>query len=465
VTIDGPTSVAPNTTASITVEGTAGVTGFPELQHFLTLCPDILRLDSVDTEYDVPPNEATAELWADGCLWDTQRNSGCTTTGDRYGSNFFYSVNVTVLAAGTCNVRSMVYARRDRLLYNSDYGTDLLSITAGGTGARSDDRDSTAHDSAVPTATLRGVTPTARSPSAASRHTPTGPPDTDARWPDCGAGSGVTPSPTTQPGELPATGYRARPGTLFFADLNSPDLNSNQVTFTWLVIATLAVGVVLAIWSLLVFTGVFSKESDFAYSIWKGLTILFVLAALSLIGMMGYNLVASQSNTPVAEPQQRRSIEVYRPPEIPATHLVIPTLDIDTELTEAPALGDTWDVSVFFNEIAHLEGTAYVGTTGNAVLAGHVNTVRGVGPFWNLKSLQPGHMIIARGPGIEYRYQVEWVEVVNPDDVTVLEPSDEPVLTLVSCANWSSASWSYEDRLVVRARFFDRLRTSASTGE
>jgi sortase (surface protein transpeptidase) len=68
-------------------------------------------------------------------------------------------------------------------------------------------------------------------------------------------------------------------------------------------------------------------------------------------------------------------------------------------------------------------------------------------------------MIIARGEGIEYRYQVEWVKDMEPDSVDVLAPTDVPVLTLISCSDWDAASWAYTTRVVVRASFFDRATT------
>jgi sortase (surface protein transpeptidase) len=57
---------------------------------------------------------------------------------------------------------------------------------------------------------------------------------------------------------------------------------------------------------------------------------------------------------------------------------------------------------------------------------------------------------------------VDWVEVVEPSEVAMLENTDEPVLTLISCSDWDAASWTYTKRLVVRAKFFDRAKFEAS---
>ena len=134
-----------------------------------------------------------------------------------------------------------------------------------------------------------------------------------------------------------------------------------------------------------------------------------------------------------------------------ATRLVIPALDIDTTLTEAPIVDNRWDVSGFTNEIAHLEGTAFVGTTGNAVVAGHITHAGGWGPFRYLGRLKPGDLILAYGDGVEYRYVVQFVRHVDPDEVEYTLPTADRALTLITCAGWDTARQTYGQRLVVRA--------------
>jgi len=139
-------------------------------------------------------------------------------------------------------------------------------------------------------------------------------------------------------------------------------------------------------------------------------------------------------------------------PEIPATRMVIPALDIDTELVEVPIKGDTWDVTIFTNEIAHLEGTAYLGTTGNAVIAGHITHQNGYGPFRYLDQLKAGDIILAYGEGVEYRYVVREMLYSEPDDIEYALPmTDGKYLTLISCAGWDQSTWSYTQRLIIRA--------------
>ena len=77
----------------------------------------------------------------------------------------------------------------------------------------------------------------------------------------------------------------------------------------------------------------------------------------------------------------------------------------------------------------HIEGTPLPGETGNIGIAGHRDTF-----FRELKDIQPNDEIqIQTATGL-FRYQVDWMRVVEPRDTTVLEPSSkESTVTLVTC--------------------------------
>ena len=70
----------------------------------------------------------------------------------------------------------------------------------------------------------------------------------------------------------------------------------------------------------------------------------------------------------------------------------------------------------------HIEGTALPGQTGNIGIAGHRDTF-----FRELKDIQLNDEIqIQTATGL-FRYQVDWMKVVEPSDTTVLEPSDNRI--------------------------------------
>lgn len=77
----------------------------------------------------------------------------------------------------------------------------------------------------------------------------------------------------------------------------------------------------------------------------------------------------------------------------------------------------------------HIEGTPFPGEPGNSGIAGHRDTF-----FRELKDIRRNDEIqIQTATGL-FRYEVDWVKVVEPNDTTVLEPSTvESTLTLVTC--------------------------------
>ncbi len=94
----------------------------------------------------------------------------------------------------------------------------------------------------------------------------------------------------------------------------------------------------------------------------------------------------------------------------------------------------------------HIESTALPGESGNSGIAGHRDTF-----FRGLKDIQLNDEIqIQTATGL-FRYQVDWVKVVEPTDITVLEPSTTgSTLTLVTCYPFYFAGPAPK-RFVVRA--------------
>jgi len=76
----------------------------------------------------------------------------------------------------------------------------------------------------------------------------------------------------------------------------------------------------------------------------------------------------------------------------------------------------------------HLERTPLPGEAGNSAIAGHRDTF-----FRDLKDIRPRDEIQIQTATALFRYEVDWVKVVDPDDLSVLAPSTESALTLVTC--------------------------------
>lgn len=94
----------------------------------------------------------------------------------------------------------------------------------------------------------------------------------------------------------------------------------------------------------------------------------------------------------------------------------------------------------------HIEGTPLPGEPGNIGIAGHRDTF-----FRGLKDIRQNDEIqMQTATGLAH-YQVEWARVVAPDDVSVLAPSSESTLTLVTCYPFYFVGPAPK-RFVVRAR-------------
>ncbi len=136
----------------------------------------------------------------------------------------------------------------------------------------------------------------------------------------------------------------------------------------------------------------------------------------------------------------------------PATRLVVPSLGVDAPVVLIGLRDGMWPVGHLSQEIGHLQGTASPGDVSNVVMAGHVTLAQGDdGPFRNLMQLKRSDEIWVYVGDEMHRYLVEYVRVVSPENVEVTFPTQEPKLTLITCANWNQALHVYDERIVAVA--------------
>ncbi len=96
--------------------------------------------------------------------------------------------------------------------------------------------------------------------------------------------------------------------------------------------------------------------------------------------------------------------------------------------------------------IGHIPATALPGQAGNVGVAGHRDTF-----FRGLKDLRAKDELQFSTLSGDFKYVVESLIIVEPDNVGVLAPSSENVLTLVTCYPFSYIGTAPK-RFVVRAR-------------
>ena len=109
--------------------------------------------------------------------------------------------------------------------------------------------------------------------------------------------------------------------------------------------------------------------------------------------------------------------------------------------------------------IGHIPATALPGQAGNVGVAGHRDTF-----FRGLKDLRTKDEIQFSTLSGDFKYVVESLIIVEPDDVGVLAPSSEKVLTLVTCYPFSYFG-SAPKRFIVRAMQVSAQTAPTSTVE
>jgi LPXTG-site transpeptidase (sortase) family protein len=123
--------------------------------------------------------------------------------------------------------------------------------------------------------------------------------------------------------------------------------------------------------------------------------------------------------------------------------LIIPKLadqfTAPVPIIDLPIVDRRWDVSGLGFYVGWLEGTTWMDPAwGNTVLAAHVQLgFRNPGPFWGLGELVPGDEIIVMEGDVERKFVVTSTRKVDPDDWTVTAPTDGPMLTLLTCTEWT----------------------------
>ncbi len=130
-----------------------------------------------------------------------------------------------------------------------------------------------------------------------------------------------------------------------------------------------------------------------------------------------------------AQEQQRQQLREGATSAKPAalkddglTRLSIPSISFDAVVVEG-----TSHRALLLGP-GHLEDTPAPGSTGNSVISGHRDTF-----FRHIHELEKGDPILVRRNGKTFHYQVTGKQIVQPTDMSVLKPSNDAELTLITC--------------------------------
>lgn len=165
-------------------------------------------------------------------------------------------------------------------------------------------------------------------------------------------------------------------------------------------------------------------------------------------------LLPGVRTTPTATPTMTATRERPNTPTLPpmptgtpdsptGVRFVIPAIGVDAPMVE----GDDWET--LKTGIGHRIGSAWPGQNGNVVVSAH-NDVHGA-IFKNLRELQPGDLVYAYTPAGIFRYEVVFTRLVLPTEVSVMSPTRQPILTMITCY----PPFMDTHRIVVTARLVD----------
>jgi len=150
------------------------------------------------------------------------------------------------------------------------------------------------------------------------------------------------------------------------------------------------------------------------------------------LGLLGY--VASEywgmyrSQQKLEAEWERQAASVSAPgsatisPDQMLTRVVIPKIGMDAIVVEGASRKQLSEGP------GHVQQTAMPGEVGNAVITAHRDTF-----FRHIYELMKGDQILVRRNGRVFTYEVTSKRIVMPDDVSVIKPTSDAQLTLITC--------------------------------
>jgi LPXTG-site transpeptidase (sortase) family protein len=139
------------------------------------------------------------------------------------------------------------------------------------------------------------------------------------------------------------------------------------------------------------------------------------------------------------------------------SRLRIPAIGIVTGVETLGLRDGAMDVPTNIWNVGWLKDSAQPGAIGNAVIAGHKDSVKGMAIFWNLGLLTVGDKVfISDETGAELTFEVVEVKSYLNSQAPLLRifgPSDQRQLNLLTCdGNFVREQRTYDRRLVVFTR-------------
>lgn len=147
--------------------------------------------------------------------------------------------------------------------------------------------------------------------------------------------------------------------------------------------------------------------------------------------------------------------------------IIIPKINVDVPVVYDEKSYDEGRIQAALERgVVHYGQTALPGQIGNNVIVGHssnnfFNSGKYKFAFVLLDRLETGDTFILHYKGERYIYKVFRKEIITPDDFSLIQPTDKPVTTLITCSP-PGTSWR---RLVVQAEQISPSTDTAKQSE
>jgi sortase A len=128
-----------------------------------------------------------------------------------------------------------------------------------------------------------------------------------------------------------------------------------------------------------------------------------------------------QATNPIAPPPDPNGAE----PLVEVGSISIPAIGLDSPMFEGIRL------TTLNHGPGHWPGAASPGQVGNVVVAGHRTSHNA--EFRRIDRLVPGDIVTFTTPDGVFDYSVVGTEIVGPDALWIVDPSDTPTATLFAC--------------------------------
>jgi LPXTG-site transpeptidase (sortase) family protein len=127
----------------------------------------------------------------------------------------------------------------------------------------------------------------------------------------------------------------------------------------------------------------------------------------------------------------------------PAIRMVIPAINLRSPVFQTAPVNGVWEVADW--AVGHLSTTPNPGAPGNGAYSAH-DDIKGE-VFKRLGELKPGDQINLYTHHAVYTYAVTTQLVVDPGNISVLSPTRNSTITLISCTPY----WVDTQRLIIHA--------------